>query len=419
MTTKSRYFTPSRTYEFVLKIGDVDLTPDLIKLTIVTSIKLPYQTFILDLYADSMDIIKDKIYGQKPINLTANLFGTSQFPLETIKFELMYLESNIKIDTKVQIPERIQKDRDKVSFTAVSRAAYKTMNTYVNAIYNATSINSAITDLVRSTGAAIEYDSGGQNPDTIDQMLIPPDTLYKNLNYINRTWGIFDGCPTVSCTHDNKVQIKNITDKMNQAETFVFYQLAIDADNRETIEKCDDGKHYYTTKKIITSYEGNSVMALVGPKILYMVKPRNSLTETIDVVTENVAQFHSATAKGSQTLSARGKVVYYDETAIDPNARVNVKTNHTGYDKSEIFIHGALSKPLSEITTMSVRLERTMKLLNLMNVGEPIQVVSKISTTKGISGKYILETSELSFMKAKDWESSASLNLIRTNRVLT
>ena len=57
---QSRYWTPNRTYEFVLKVGKKDITNDVHKITILTSLDVPYQTFIIDLILDANDLILDE-----------------------------------------------------------------------------------------------------------------------------------------------------------------------------------------------------------------------------------------------------------------------------------------------------------------------------------------------------------------------
>jgi len=54
---ETRFWSPSRTYEFEVKIADRDLTPDLYKLTILTSIDFPYQTFVMEFFLDPNDLI--------------------------------------------------------------------------------------------------------------------------------------------------------------------------------------------------------------------------------------------------------------------------------------------------------------------------------------------------------------------------
>ena len=411
---RSRYWTPDRTYEFVLKIGDIDLTPDLMSVRIITSIDIPYQTFVLQLYLDSAGVVLDQIYGQTPLKLTANLFGTApSLPSEQIEFELMYLSSDMPVDTSIaQGAIQTQRERDPVTISCVSRAAYTTMNTLVNSVYQGTTIAGVIGDLVNSqAGGKLKMDSQGINTDDIDQMLIPSSTLYKNLQYINRTFGIYNGMSAIYCTHDNYVTIKNLTHKMKKAETFIVYQLPLQQDNTELIKKCNDGKRFYTTQKIYTKYKGNSAFAFMAPELKHIVKPKDRLSYTITTNLESFAQEYGLISKGNK--------IFFDSRAMPTTKRVSIHKDHTGYETSETFIRSKYARRVASITEMMVNVEKSLKITNLMNVGEAVKIDTGIETTRDFTGLYILKSSDIQFTRTKDWESNAELYLIRTNRTLT
>jgi len=411
MVDNNTYWSPSRTYEFEVKVGNYDLSNDLISLNIITSVDLPYQTFLMTFFIDPVDFITEEIFGQKPIKLITKLLATEQFPQETINFELMYLNSNMDMQTQIQDPSTQQKDRTQITISAVSRSAYITMNTIVNSIYQGGLVNHAINSIVSSVGASIKYDPNGRNDQTIDQILIPPSTLYKTLKYINRTWGIYNGASAIYCSYDNVVHIKNMTNKMKQAQTFTLYQLATDSDNTETIDKCNDGKNFYTTVPLTTKYEGNSVFALLAPKQIYIVKPRDRLFQNIDVNLEAFSKEYG--------LISKNNTIFFDKQALKTDTRTSIHKDHTGYEVDSTFINGNMSEKIAGVTELNASVERSMKILNLMNVGECVLVTSKTNEQDRLAGKYILRTSEIRFNKSKDWESSAVMNLIRTNRVIT
>jgi len=54
-----------------------------------------------------------------------------------------------------------------------------------------------------------------------------------------------------------------------------------------------------------------------------------------------------------------------------------------------------------------------------MNIGEAVKLDTKIDVSRDFTGLYILKSSMLNFTKGKDWEASADLSLIRTNRTTT
>ena len=53
-----------------------------------------------------------------------------------------------------------------------------------------------------------------------------------------------------------------------------------------------------------------------------------------------------------------------------------------------------------------------------MNVGEPVKVVTKTLEYVDLSGKYILKSSEINLNRGKDWQSTARVNLMRTNKTI-
>ena len=68
---------------------------------------------------------------------------------------------------------------------------------------------------------------------------------------------------------------------------------------------------------------------------------------------------------------------------------------------------------------MIVQLERSIRITNLMEVGETIKLDTKTDISRDFTGTYILKSSMLNFLRGKDWEASANLVLIRTNRTTT
>lgn len=409
---KSRYWSPSRTYEFEMKIGDHDLTPDLINLVILTSIDLPYQTFILTVLVDPNDFILDEIYGQTPIKLTSTLFGTSpSIPLEQIKFDLMYLSSDLPLEISPTIPENVSKIQFPVTITCVSRTAYTTMNTLVNAVYQAKKISDIIKDLTNKVGAKIDYDNQGENPNVIDQVLIPPSSFYKNLTYLNRTFGLYNGMAAMYCSHDNIVTIKNLTNKIKTTSEFILYQLASDVDNTELIKSCNDGKRFYTTQKIESKYKGTSVFSYLAPNMKHVVKPSDRLFHTINVNLESLAK--------NSGLISKGNKLFFDSQAMPSNKRVSVHKDHTGYELTDQFLKAKYARNVSAITEVKVILESTLRILNLMKVGTSLKLDTNIESTMDFTGNYILRASHLYFSRDRDWRSAADLFLMRTNRTIT
>jgi len=409
---KSRYWSPSRTYEFELKIGKVDLTPDLVSVTILTSIDIPYQTFILQITIDPNDVVMEEIYGQTPLKLTSRLYSTSQAVVqEQIDFELMYLSSDIPMGVSVPKPEEIQKDRYLFQIVCVARQAYTTMNWVVASVHIGKTLQESVQAMVDTSEAKLKYDSQGANKEVIDQILIPTSTMYKNLQYLNRTFGFYDGMAAMFCSHDNIVHVKNLTAKMTTSNKFVLYQLPLNQDNSKIIDKCNDGINFYTTDAIQTSYQASGAFAYMAPKLKFIVKPKDRLFHAIDIELEQFSKDYGLISKGDK--------IFYDNKAMSTKSRVSIHKDHTGYELNENFIRAKYSRRVSTFSELTVQVANMMKILNLMDVGEAVKLNTQITPTRDLTDMYMLRASEITFLREKDWESMAKLHLIRTNRTTT
>jgi len=411
MPPNRRYWSPSRTYEFELKIGNRDLTPDLYKLTVVTGIDFPYQTFQLELFLDPSDIILEKIYGQQEIKLVSTFFATApNIPNDVIEFDLMYLSGDLNLQIQNTIQDKQDVKRVPISFTAVPRDAFKIMSNYVNDVYENASVAYVVEDLVRKSKGIVQYDNVGRNLTITDQIIVPPTTLYQAIKHLNRTFGLFDGWLGLWCAYDRKLYLKNLSSKMKSSNLFTVYQFASNVDNSEIIQKLDE-KTYYTTQPIQTSYNGNTKFAIYAPTMKHIVKPKDKLSYTIELNLESFSKDYGIISKKNK--------IFFDNLAINSSNRKRIYKDHTGYENTQSFINANMAEEIGDLTELEIKLERFLKLKSLMNVGESVKFVSKIDDYKDLTGDYIMRGSQLNFTKAKDWESSAILKLIRTNRIIS
>lgn len=425
MAEKSRYWSPTRTYELEIKIGKLDLTPDLYKLSIITSIEVPYQTIILDLYLDPSDVIVQKLYGQNTINFNARFIGdvSEDFALERISMDLLPITTEIDIPMYDKLGPNVMttgyKERRAYSVTTVASQPYKIMNRIVNDVFYGSNIQSAISGLVQKytpRTTSIKYDINNRNAEPLDQILVPPTTLYQAIKYLNRTIGIFNGIPAIYCQADvtqpqnSIIYIKNITKKITSSHKFTVWQLATGANNDDIIKKSGDGKVYYTLNPLKTTYNGSSVFAAIAPTVRYIAKPKDSLFTQFDIDLESFAKEYGIISKSN--------TIFFDSDVIDVSNRILYAKDHTGNDNSQAYINANLSKVISELSTITLDIEQNLMLFNLMEVGEAVQINSKMASVADLTGKYILKASTIDFVRSKDWESSARLYLIRTNKII-
>ena len=421
MPETTRFYSPIRSYNFEMKIKDIDFSNDLTSVKILSSLSTAYQIVLLELLVDPSDLILNDIFGSDPINLHVHLLGQEPIPsgLEEVDLELMYLNSEFKLIEEVSSPAGIQKDRSPVTITTVCRQPFKTMSTLVNEVYAGTTVRQILTDLASKVQANLEYDSDDENTETIEQVCIPPTTFYKIIKehdpgsddpfdgYLDKKFGLFGGVPGVFCQHDNKVYVKNLTAKMKKSQTFTVHQLVSNSDNKDIIEASTDGKTFYTYNLINTDYSGNAKFAVLAPTLRYIVNPRDSLYYVVEQDLEDICSTYG--------LICQNKTIQTDSN-ISKTARITYDNSGTGFEKSGIPYDAKVARTIADLSTVSMDLEWNLPILNLMNVGEPVKFSTKIVPYIDLTGQYILWSSDLSFAKAGDWSSVARINLVRTNK---
>ena len=400
---------PTRGWNFELIIKDKDYSADLYKVRIISSIALPYQTIFLDVFIDQDDIILDKMYGQDKIKLTVRLLEQDRaMPHDDVKFELMYVTSYYPLIMKRQNPTGIENERVPVSIVAVPREAFKTATSIVNKIYLDKKPKEIIEDLVSSfTKAKLKYDSDGVNPLKIDQVIVPPIPLIKSIKYLDETFGLFKGPYVQFIDKDNKLHIVNLNKKFTKSQTFTVYQLTIGAGESDIIDKCNDGKNFYTYDNLESHYSGNTKFTTLAKNQKFIVKPRDTLSYTIEHDLTTIMKDNALVFKNPKT---------YTDTIIDDRTRVYSK--HTGYDYDEVFAIAGTTPSLSNMSGIALNLEKNLPVLRLMEVGEIVKINSGNSNMTDLTGKYILKSSDLSFNREGEWQCTSKLFLIRSNKTI-
>jgi len=380
-----RQFSPSRSYEFELKIKGTDYTPDMYAVKIASSVTSPYQVVIMSLHVDQNDIILDGVYGQDPCKLSVRLLEQQSevvMPIEQVDFDLMVVQFDFPLASKDQLSEGKQKDRTPITITTVVRPVGK-------------------------VGADISYDTDNMNEEKIEQIVIPPTTLYKTIQYLDKTFGLFADVPVYFCDHENKVHIMNISARLKKSQKLTITQLASGMDSKDIIEKTVDGINFYTYDQIETWYKGNATFATLAQKIKHVVKPKDTLSHTVEHTLDGISADHGLIHKNTKV-------------PVDSNIaeRETFYIGHTGYEYTEEFASSMMAKRIASLSTISINLEKNLPILPMISTGEVVKFVTKTSEFVDLSGKYILKSSELMFSRKGEWDSTAALYLIRTNKTI-
>jgi len=423
MAEKERVYTPNKMYDLQVKIKDLDYTNDLINVIFSSSLSTAYQVVTLTFNIDPNEVIVEDLFGKDPIKLNITLLREQQYPGPRIDIELMYVSSSFQLTQKDEMSTQFQKDRTTLTIITVARKAYKTMNTLVNRVFIGSNLSSIISSLASDVGTTVDYASDGQNTAAIDQVCIPPTTFYKIIKehtrndpdvfdgFLDQRFGLFDGVPGVFCQYDGKVYIKNLTANLKKAQTFTVYELSSMKDQKEMeriMNESMDGKTFYTYDTINTDYAGNAKFAKLGTTLNHLVRPNDALTATISQELETVAKNNSLLYQ-TQTSTPR----LYIDSAVN---RTRYYNEDTGFNTEETIFNSRYARTIADLSTISINLERNLPVLNLINVGEGVKFKPKTIEYSDFEGKYILWSSQINFIRPGDWETTATINLVRTNK---
>lgn len=413
---KDKVLSPTRGYDIKLTIKDLDYSNDLKSVRIVSAVNTAYQIIQLNLSLDPNDIILDDVMGKEPIKLSIKLLDrdTKKLPKEDIELELQYVSSDNKMNPKSQMSEGtnkgMNKERNPIDILTICRKPFKTMTTMVNDIFMEKTPRQIIEELISNTGAELKYDDDGENKDKIDQIILPPNTLYKSIKYLDDNFGLFDGaCNLGFCQYTNKVYIQNLTAKMNKSQAFTIYQLAGDnPNNKKIIDLCGDGKKFYTYGTLDNEYTGSAKLAAKAKKINHIVKPKDKLYRVIQQNYDDICSKFGAMFKNKQMKN---------DSNLDE--RETYKINSSGNDSSDTYANAKTAREIIGLSTVKISLEKDLPILRLMRVGECVKLKTGTLEYIPLSGKYILKSSDILFSRdAAYWNAGCEIVLMRTNQYI-
>jgi len=407
-----RFFIPAKNYDIQVTINDLDYSREVFNVKIVTSLVLPYQNVKFTVYLDPGDITVEKIYGQTPVKMMIRLLTQDGNERESIIFDLMIINVSHQIPVRSdKLDSNKQKEIIPVTFTCICRNPFKSMTSVVNKVFVGTTVREILNGIAGETGVSLQLDSQDLNTTEIEQAVIPPMTLNNAIGYISKNIGVYNGVMGFTCLYNNILYIKNLSKSIKNDQIATIYHLTPDIDNKEIINDSlqKDKSIFYTFDSIKTHYIGNAIIGKTARKTIYILKPKDRLydTEEKDIVT--VGMEHGLISGGSK--------MFFDEGAITSSNRVKYNTSQVGMEGDNPLLNSLIAKKLSSMTAIYFRLFQNILLEKLMKVGSAIKFKTMTKDMLSFSGNYILKSTEIIFTRETDWMSSATIYLVRTNKV--
>jgi len=416
---------PAVNFFLDLRIKDLTYTNDLAGVRIASSLASAYPNIEIILNIAAKDAIIPSLSGEDPIKLKIELLqqNTASEPVrsqpqDTLEFDLMLIsvEFEMPVTDAMAAPGLEHTlDRTTVRLLTVPRKPYISMTTTVNEVFGVVEdpktpkevIESLVSEF--SSNTTIKYDSANQNKNKVPQLCVPPTTLYSAINYLDDTYGLFDGACAVFCKHDNELQVMNLSYRIKSSkDRLTIYHLSTSANPEDAIFKNLKDRTYYTYDNLQTTYVGNTKFAVIGNDINHIVLPSDSLYAVVQQDLTNICgRFGIIDQRKDIPVGAE----------IDHRKKYYIL--HGGVETQDTFANAMVAKKIFDLSRISFQLDRNIKLTYLMNIGRPVKLKTTTLEHKGLSGNYILFSTDVVLIRDGGiWTSTARLQLARTNRTI-
>jgi hypothetical protein len=198
----------------------------------------------------------------------------------------------------------------------------------------------------------------------------------------------------------------NLAAQLKKTEVMTLYQQATDSEENDSLEqKTMDGDKFMVYKTIESNYSGNTKLGVLSKNMNFIIKPKDKLFKLIekDLV---------------KMCSDVGVIYENDQIEFDENLsdRTRFFIDHPGNDDDETFIDSFIGKEIANMTMIKVKLARNLKIEHFLELGSSVKLETKTAEYQGVGGRYVIFSTDMQFVRNKEWSVTGTLNLIRTNK---
>lgn len=403
---------------------DVDLSQNLMSVSILSSVNSPYQTVITSFIMDSKILVRKDLFGKGNMNLEIQLMSEGVVPTENVKLELLTIRQDVPLSMKNpgEVGLEVQ---DVLTVINVVKTPYIQMSTTVNKLFDESHqktpvemVESIVTDFLPDMATNII--STNNNTERIYQYIVPPMNFMDSVRFIDGSnkeimekygpgVGIFNGPLFFSNRFEidgtNTFCMWDIGAMMSGDIEYTIYQLATGGDDDDIMEKAGvENNIFYTRNDVNHVYRGNQ--DIMGSSYInkFLSKPSDKLYENVELSMDDV--FENAVQNGGE---------------IDVNESLKTNYSHrnileVGLETSNAPYMARMSRKISSLSEIEIYIDRNLSIEKLSRVGVPIEFVPKTADYIDMSGRYIVGSSRITFNRETDsWVCRARIRSARAN----
>lgn len=402
---------------------DLDLSQNLMSITIISSINAPYQTVITSFLIDSKIMVRKDLFGKSDILLEIQLMTEGVTPSESIKLELITIRQDTPLSMKEQNELGVQVE-DMLTVINVVKTPYIQMSTPINKLFDESHRKTPIEmvkDLISDFLPDINTDIReiNYNDEKLFQFIVPPMNFMDSIRYIDGSdidlvdkfgpgVGIFNG----PMFFTNRFEIDgtdtlclwDLGSMMKGEIEYTVYQLAIGGDDSDIMEKAGvEDDIFYTRNAVNNVYRGNQDIITNNYTNKFISKPSNDLYKLIEVSMEEAFE-NSIRDSGSLNINESLKSNY------------SYRFLEVGLETSNIPYMARMTRKISSLSEIEIYIDRNLSINRLSRVGIPIDFVQRTADYTDLGGRYIVNSSRINFSRETDsWVARARIRAARAN----
>lgn len=409
------------------------------KVRIENNITNAYPVVTLEFFCDNQIFIQEDIYPHRLI--TMNLYycnENNEKIMDPLIFDLFILEMNMDLPPKTMNNVSNQTDfqRRNMILTCVPKQCFELMTMTVNKIWDQpTTVQNIVKELCESVGISTEFfEPTNCNSVLVEQCLIPPMTFRAAIDYLDNTFGIYNGRLFRYVNYNGTFEMWDLHAKYESLKSNAVYKIhklptspaTQSADGifkraAEMAEKYAD--HYITYDSVSTINRSNDAFIKRGFLQTHIFHPSTDIAHYVNINMEDIAREHGINSdafamKCNQDILKKRYAIHYDGNGIiePPRDRYIVKTEQTFIDRlfgrpgKEVKVYD--TTPINDYThiisaketqasiplsCIQFNIYRKIKFHLLMHVGIPVflQPYSEHETYSGsnYAGSYLVTRS--------------------------
>lgn len=403
---------------------DIDLSQNLMSVTIVSSINAPYQTVITSFIVDTKILVRKDLFGKGDMTLEIQLMSEGVIPSEHTKLELITIRQDAPLSMKDpgEIGLKVQ---DILTVVNVVKNPFIQMSTTVNKLFDESHqktpveiVEDIVTDFLPNMTTNIIADNN--NTERLFQFIVHPMNFIDAVRYIDGSntqliekfgpgVGIFNG----PLFFTNRFEIDgtdtfcmwDLGKMMSGDIEYTIYQLSLGGDDSDIMEKAGvEDDVFYTRNDINHIYRGNQDIIINSYTNKFLSKPSNKLYERIELSMNDV--FNNSVKDGGElNINESLEVDYSHKNILE-----------VGLETSNIPYMARISRKISSLSEIELFIDRNLSIGKLSRVGVPINFIPRTADYVDIGGRYIVNSSRINFSRETDsWVCRARIKTARAN----